>query len=104
MKINKKKISIFILSVLTCLSLIVALVITSLNDTYYDIDKIKVIEKYEKLLNTQIIPYQKDIYNLIENTDLIVYISVIIGVISISLIVFIIIKDRIKKNGNKQSN
>lgn len=104
MKINKKKISIFILSVLTCLSLIVALVITSFNDTYYDIDKIKVIEKYEKLLNTQIIPYQKDIYNLIENTDLIVYISVIIGVISISLIVFIIIKDRIKKNGNKQSN
>ena len=104
MKINKKKISIFILSVLTCLSLIVALVITSLNDTYYDIDKIKVIEKYEKLLNTQIIPYQKDIYNLIENTDLIGYISVIIGVISISLIVFIIIKDRIKKNGNKQSN
>lgn len=104
MKINKKKISIFILSVLTCLSLIVALVITSLNDTYYDIDKIKVIEKYEKLLNTQIIPYQKDIYNLIENTDLIVYISVIIGVINISLIVFIIIKDRIKKNGNKQSN
>ena len=104
MKINKKKISIFILSVLTCLSLIAALVITSLNDTYYDIDKVKVIEKYEKLLNTQIIPYQKDIYNLIENTDLIVYISVIIGVISISLIVFIIIKDRIKKNGNKQSN
>lgn len=104
MKINKKKISIFILSVLTCLSLIVALVITSFNDTYYDIDKVKVIKKYEKLLNTQIIPYQKDIYNLIENTDLIVYISVIIGVISISLIVFIIIKDRIKKNGNKQSN
>ena len=74
MKINKKKISIFILSVLTCLSFIIALVITSFNDTYYDIDKIKIIEKYEKLLNTQIIPYQKDIYNLIENTDLIVYI------------------------------
>lgn len=103
MKINKKKISIFILSVLTCLSLIVALVITSLNDTYYDIDKIKVIEKYEKLLNTQIIPYQKDIYNLIENTDLIVYISIIFGIINISLIVFVIIKDK-WKNGNKQSN
>lgn len=101
MKINKKKIGIFILSVLTCLSFIIALVITSFNDTYYDIDKIKVIEKYEKILNTQIIPYQKDIYNLIENTDLIVYISIIFGIINISLIVFIIIKDRIKKNGNK---
>lgn len=104
MKINKKKIGIFILSVLTCLSFIIALVITSFNDTYYDIDKIKVIEKYEKILNTQIIPYQKDIYNLIENTDLIVYISIIFGIINISLIVFIIIKDRIKKNGNKRSN
>lgn len=101
MKINKNKISIFILSVLTCLSFIIALVITSFNDTYYDIDKIKVIEKYEKILNTQIIPYQKDIYNLIENTDLIVYISIIFGIINISLIVFLIIKDRIKKNGNK---
>lgn len=101
MKINKKKIGIFILSVLTCLSFIIALVITSFNDTYYDIDKIKVIEKYEKILNTQIIPYQKDIYNLIENTDLIVYISIIFGIINISLIVFVTIKDRIKKNGNK---
>lgn len=104
MKINKKKIGIFILSVLTCLSFIIALVITSFNDTYYDIDKIKVIEKYEKILNTQIIPYQKDIYNLIENTDLIVYISIIFGIINISLIVFVTIKDRIKKNGNKRSN
>lgn len=101
MKINKKKIGIFVLSVLTCLSFIIALVITSFNDTYYDIEKIKVIEKYEKILNTQIIPYQKDIYNLIENTDLIVYISIIFGIINISLIVFVIIKDRIKKNGNK---